>query len=220
MEKKKGLILIALVIVLVIGGAYFLYNKLGDRLTPNQLAASSQAGAPADASDASDSSADSNTPDASGTSSENEDAAAPTEPQKAPDFTVYDADGNAVKLSDFFGKPIVLNFWSSRCGPCKYEMPDFNEVYKEMGDSVQFLMVNMTDGSWDTKETATKFIEKEGYEFPVFFDTDQSAARTYGVYSLPTTYFIDANGVPAAWANAAINRATMEQGLSMILPQE
>lgn len=217
MEKKKGFILITLVIVLVIGGAYLLYNKLGDRLTPNQLAATSQADAPADAAGSSDSSAAASTPDASG---EQDDAAAPTEPQKAPDFTVYDADGNAAKLSDFFGKPIVLNFWSSRCGPCKYEMPDFNEVYKEMGDSVQFLMVNMTDGSWDTKETATKFIEKEGYEFPVFFDTDQSAARTYGVYSLPTTYFIDANGVPAAWANSAINRATMEQGLSMILPQE
>ena len=217
MEKKKGFILITLVIVLVIGGAYLLYNKLGDRLTPNQLAATSQADASADAAGSSDSSADASTPDASG---EQDDTAAPADPQKAPDFTVYDADGNAVKLSDFFGKPIVLNFWSSRCGPCKYEMPDFNEVYKEMGDSVQFLMVNMTDGSWDTKETATKFIEKEGYEFPVFFDTDQSAARAYGVYSLPTTYFIDANGLPAAWANAAINRATMEQGLSMILSQE
>lgn len=215
MEKKKGLFLIALVIVLVIGGASLLYNKLGARLTPNQLAAASQSDTSADASDASDSAVDSSTPNASG-----EADAAPADPEKAPDFTVYDADGNAVQLSDFFGKPIVLNFWSSRCDPCKYEMPDFNEVYKEMGDSVQFLMVNMTDGSWDTKETASKFIEKEGYEFPVFYDTDQSAARTYGVYSLPTTYFIDANGVPAAWANSAINRATLEQGLSMILPQE
>lgn len=215
MEKKKGLFLIALVIVLVIGGASLLYNKLGARLTPNQLAAASQSDTSADASDASDSAVDSSTPNASG-----EVDAAPADPKKAPDFTVYDADGNAVQLSDFFGKPIVLNFWSSRCDPCKYEMPDFNEVYKEMGDSVQFLMVNMTDGSWDTKETASKFIEKEGYEFPVFYDTDQSAARTYGVYSLPTTYFIDANGVPAAWANSAINRATLEQGLSMILPQE
>ncbi len=217
MEKKKGLILIALVIVLVIGGAYLLYDKLGANLTPNQLAPTP--GASSSQTDTQDShkpdAASSGTPD---TSNESE---APThEAKKAPDFTVYDADGNAVKLSDFFGKPIVLNFWSSRCGPCKMEMPDFNEVYKEMGDEVQFLMVNMTDGSWDTKETAAKFIEQEGYEFPVFFDTDQSAARTYGIYSLPTTFFIDANGVPAAWANSAINRATMEQGLDMILPKQ
>ncbi len=215
MNKKKGLFLIALVIVLVIGGAYLLYNKLGSNLTPNQLvgnpdAVSSQS--EPDASGASSSAASSEASDPASSTTE--------EPQKAPDFTVYDADGNEVKLSDYFGKPIVLNFWSSRCGPCKMEMPDFNEAYKELGDSVQFLMVNMTDSSWDTKETASKFISSEGYEFPVLFDTDQSAARAYGVYSLPTTYFIDANGIPAAYANSAINRDLLEQGIGMILPKE
>lgn len=217
MDKKKGFFLIALVIVLVIGGAYLLYNKLGNNLTPNQLAETPNA---ASSQSNSGSEAPSSDPSSSAGSSQAEDPASPADPQKAPDFTVYDADGNAVKLSDFFGKPIILNFWSSRCGPCKLEMPDFQEAYEELGDSVQFLMVNMTDNSWDTKETASKFIEEEGYQFPVFFDSDQSAARAYGVYSLPTTFFIDANGVPAAYANAAINRATLDQGLSMILPTE
>ena len=62
-------------------------------------------------------------------------------PNQALDFTVQDWEGNMVKLSDFFGKPIVLNFWASWCGPCKMEMPDFNELYLELGEDVHFLMV-------------------------------------------------------------------------------
>ena len=71
------------------------------------------------------------------------------------------------------------------------EMPDFNEKYLEIGEEVQFLIINMTDGSRETVETASAFIAEQGYSFPVFYDTDQDAAATYGVYSLPTTYFID-----------------------------
>ena len=144
MDKKKNLIVIVLVLVLVIAGASVLYNQLGAELAPEQLAVAET------------------TPPA--------ETQTGTEPPKipAPDVTVYDREGNAVKLSDYFGKPIVMNFWASWCGPCKMEMPDFNEKSQELEGKVQFLMVNMTDGARETVEIASDFIAEQGYTFRCF----------------------------------------------------
>ena len=135
---------------------------------------------------------------------------------QAPDFTVYDKNGNPHKLSDFFGKPIVLNFWASWCGPCQKEMPDFEKKYKENGDKVTFLMVNLTDGSYDTVAKASKFISDNGYTFPVFYDTSSDGADTYKVYSIPTTFFIGADGQLVAQATGAISASTLQQGIDLI----
>ncbi len=135
----------------------------------------------------------------------------------APDFTVYDADGKAHKLSDFRGKPVVLNFWASWCPPCKAEMPDFQKEFEAQGENVQFLMVNLTDGQQETISTAMAHITKEGYTFPVYFDTAYSAVIAYGIRSIPATYFIDAQGYLVAQATGAIDRETLQKGISMIL---
>ena len=147
----------------------------------------------------------------------------PTEPASteapqvvAPDFTVYDADGNEVKLSDYLGKPVVLNFWASWCGPCKMEMPDFNEKHQQLGEDVQFLMINLTDGTTETVEGASSFIASMGYTFPVFYDTSSMAAARYGVSSIPTTFFIDAEGYAIARATGAIGIDTLQAGIDLI----
>ena len=94
-------------------------------------------------------------------------------------------------------------------------MPDFHEKYLELGDEIHFLMVNMT-GDRETLSSAKTFISEKGYTFPVFYDTDFDAAMTYSVYSLPTTYFIDAEGYLIAQATGAISADTLQRGIDMI----
>ena len=194
MKQKKIVLGILLALVLLLGVAYLLYAKLGSSIAPNQLSAQgaqdSAGGAP-------------------GVSSQQ------PQPVPAPDFTVYDGDGNAVHLSDYVGKPVVMNFWASWCGPCQMEMPDFQAKHEELGGEVQFLMINMTGGR-ETLDSAQKFIAEQGYTFPVFYDTDSDAAITYGAYSLPTTYFIDAEGNAVAQATGAINGEILQTGIAMI----
>ena len=109
------------------------------------------------------------------------------------DFTVTDYDGNQVNLSDYKGKPIVLNFWATWCYYCKVEMPDFNEAYKKYPD-VQFLMVNATGTNGETVESAKAYVEQEQYEFLVLFDTGHEGLMKFGISSFPTTIFIDKDG--------------------------
>ena len=141
-----------------------------------------------------------------------------TEPEKqlAPDFTIVDREGKELKLSDMRGKPVVLNFWASWCGPCKSEMPDFDAAFKKYGNEINFMMVNLTDGSKETIDTASAFIENAGYTFPVYFDTASAGAAAYGVSSIPVTYFIDAEGYLVAYGRGMLSADSLQSGIDML----
>jgi len=135
----------------------------------------------------------------------------------APDFTVLDKDGNRIGMSEKFGKPIVINFWATWCPPCKQELPDFDKLYREYGDKVTFMMVNLTDGKRDTVDGTKSFVSKNGYTFPVYFDTAYEGLDAYNVSSIPQTTFIDKNGNIYTTRIGAMNEATLRSYINAML---
>jgi thiol-disulfide isomerase/thioredoxin len=180
-----------LVLAVIIAGAVIAYNALSENYTPEMPSAppSEEPGQ---------------------TGEENPQSA-------APDFTALDIDGNEVKLSDFYGQPIVLNFWASWCPPCRAHKPIFDTVYDEMTPNVVFLMVNLTDGRRETVESASAYITENGYRFPVYFDTTQEAARIYSISSVPTTLFISRDGHIAYEHKGQLSEAVLRAGIELIV---
>lgn len=108
------------------------------------------------------------------------------------DFYLEDMDGNFVSLSDFRGKKVFLNFWASWCPPCRVEMPHLQE-FAEENEDVVVLGVNVTS-SESNLDNVKGFVDEFGLTFPNLYGTDD-ITYLYYVESLPTSYFIDSNGV-------------------------
>ena len=115
---------------------------------------------------------------------------APTEIGKtAPDFTVTDGQ-KTVQLSQFRGKPVLLNFWATWCPPCVQEMPDLVALQQQMGDKIVVLAVSM-----DVDEAAYKaFTAKRTPGLLTVRDPDHKSSTLYGTFAYPETFLIDKNG--------------------------
>lgn len=198
--KRNILILTAcaLALALLLVAIAYLYDRQVDRDRLAQAAASPNHTAPALVQ------------------TEPSEGAEATAPKKdfAPEFTVFDKDGKPVKLADFRGKPVVICFWTSWQDACKQQLPIIQAAYDDYKDTVHFLLINMPDGTRETKETAQAFLAERGYTFPVYYDTDSVAAINYNVQSTPSTYFIDEEGRGMAYAGGKINRVIFEKGLA------
>ncbi len=134
-----------------------------------------------------------------------------------PDFTIYNSKGKEVQLSDFGGKPMIVNFWASWCPPCKAEMPDFQKAYEEYGDQIQFIMINMT--TWEElPEDADAFLKSTGYTFPVYYDRAGEAAEAYDIESIPQTLFISAEGKMLGWEEGMISESKLQSYIQKLLP--
>ena len=208
MDKRKLTTLALLAgFVLLLGGALALYRTLGRGAAPGLAVEPT----PAPAATAS--------PEQAGP----EEEATAEEPQAeesaaaaVPDFTIYTGGGDAVQLSDFAGRPVIVNFWASWCGPCQNEMPDFEQAYADYGDEIEFVMLNATYGR-ETMDSARSFLEESGYTFPVYYDTDADAAAAIGVTAFPTTLFIGPDGTLTAYAISMLDAETLQRGIDMLL---
>jgi peroxiredoxin len=116
---------------------------------------------------------------------------------RAPDFTVQNLDGEDVfvKLSDYRGKIVMLNFWYTTCDPCLTEMPWIQAVSDNWSGEKDLVILTIADSYWDSIDNVNEFIEGEGYTFPVFYDSERQAKSLYSISFWPTTYFIDTEGI-------------------------
>ena len=115
----------------------------------------------------------------------------------APEIVLQDLQGQTVKMSDYRGKVVILNFWASWCSPCKSEMPELDKAAQEFasGSDAVLLTVNMTDGTRETIDKARQYVDGNKFSLPVLLDTEGKAAQAYNITSIPTTFIIDKQGV-------------------------
>lgn len=216
-KEQKKLIIALAALVILIALASVLYLRLGEKYKPSTLVTQggkeTSAAEVVDGGDTVTLDLSSGETDAPETTDNKEEAG---NDNLAPDFTMTDPDGNSIRLSDLRGKPTVLNFWASWCPPCQSEMPDFDSAFKQYGEDINFVMLNVTDGVRETTESARAFIENKGYTFPVYFDTELEGSIAYGASSIPLTLFIDAKGGLVAYGMGALDASALESGISMI----
>ena len=109
----------------------------------------------------------------------------------------------------------MLNFWATWCVYCREEMADFDRAARE-NPNVQFVMVNATDGVYETVESASAFIAQHDYAFNYYFDTGMEAVSAYGVSGFPCTFFINAAGQVVVWGSGMLDYATVLRGIGYI----
>ena len=207
-KKHVGVIVAAVVFAVLLIGAGVAYSVLAPTVDDKQIEAT---GTDAVQETEVDATADADVSDDTG---DGNGANAATTP--APDFTMTDADGATLTLADFKGKPVLLNFWASWCGPCASEMPDIQSAWEEHGNDVEFVIVNMTGMNGETEQSAKAFLAENNYTFPCYFDANNSAASAFGVSSIPQTYLINAEGNIIGAYMGAMDASVLAQGIDML----
>ena len=124
---------------------------------------------------------------------------------QAPDFTGELIDGTSITLSELQGKPVIINFWATWCGPCVKEMPAFERLKDDFGDKIGIIAVNCGDDAGTVKD----FVEENGYTFPVVLDEEYSISMLYPTNSIPYTVVVDAEGRVTHISTGALDADTM-----------
>lgn len=133
----------------------------------------------------------------------------------APDFTLETPLGETVQLSDLRGQPVVLNFWASWCGPCRFEMPDLQRASMKFNGRSAIIGINQGENN----RIITDFGNEFAITYPLLNDQDQTVNNTYLVNSLPTTIFIDADGIVREVQIGIITEAVLEDRIEALLTE-
>jgi thiol-disulfide isomerase/thioredoxin len=139
-------------------------------------------------------------------------AAGPAVGRMAPDFTLPTLDGGSFQLSAQRGKPVVLNFWATWCGPCQRELPAVQRTAELLGDNVVFAAVDQNEDA----NVVQRYVDKLGLTFAIPMDAGGEIGYLYNVQGLPTTFFIDRNGVIQSLWLGEMDSMTLAQHIAGI----
>jgi cytochrome c biogenesis protein CcmG/thiol:disulfide interchange protein DsbE len=136
---------------------------------------------------------------------------------EAPAFAAADLEGNPLRLADLRGRPVIVNFWASWCGPCVDEFPLLREAAAaHEADGLAVVGIVFRDNS----EAARRFMARMGAAWPAAMDPGEEIAEAYGIYGPPETFFIDADGVVVARQFGVLSRADLDRHLDRLLAKE
>ncbi len=135
---------------------------------------------------------------------------------RAPNFQLQNLAGENISLEALRGSPVLINFWATWCGPCKIEMPYLQQIYDSQ--SAKGLVLYAIDVG-ESGTVAGKYLADNNLSLPVLLDTDRKVTTAYGITAIPTTFFIDRNGIiRQKFIGAFPNKEAIESQLSKILP--
>lgn len=135
---------------------------------------------------------------------------------RAPQFSLQGLNGQTYSLKNLNGKPVVLNFWASWCGPCRTEAPELVRLYEKYKGKIEIYAINVT--SSDSVEGARAFAKEYGFMFPVLLDEKGAVSQQYGILPIPTTFFVDGDGVIVEQVTGLVDPKSMEAKFKQLLP--
>jgi len=139
---------------------------------------------------------------------------APRVGREAPDFLVQELDGEYIRLSDFRGQPVWINFWATWCPPCRAETPDIQAVYEEReADGLVIIALSIGEDA----DTVRGYVERTGTTFTMGLDRDTAIAAQYRIVGIPTHYFVDADGILREWRIGSMSLKTMNKLVDEIM---
>lgn len=140
---------------------------------------------------------------------------APLKGYRVPPFSLPSfPDNKPISLADYQGKPLLINFWASWCPPCQAETPDLVKAYAKYGDKVQFIGVDLI--SQDTLPNVTAFLQKYGIKYPIALDTKGAVSEQYQVMGIPTSIFVNRQGIIVERYDGGITPQILEGTLQRI----